>query len=114
MQRRVSVYKTVKKDNTEVSQNLINLTFSDGAKQVLQDLFICYPPDDEDSKKISRKISEHRYNLLRKRDPIFCKPLMSKAEIAKKVEALASSMQDVPNLRKVFYLPTHHLRPWFF
>lgn len=62
-----------------------------------------YPPDDgEEGKEMAGKISEKTYNLHRKKDGIFCKPSMNRAEIAKKVELLASRMENVPNLRKVF------------
>lgn len=102
-QRHVRVYK-VRKKVTE-SQNLYNLSFSDEAKEVLRNLFTHYPPDDgEEGKEMDGKNGEKVYDLYQKRDGMFCKPLMSKAEIAKKLESLASRMENVLYLRQVYKL----------
>ncbi|KAH7533694.1 hypothetical protein FEM48_Zijuj04G0158700 [Ziziphus jujuba var. spinosa] len=99
-QRHVRVYK-VRKKVTE-SQNLYNLSFSDEAKEVLRNLFTHYPPDDgEEGKEMDGKNGEKVYDLYQKRDGMFCKPLMSKAEIAKKLESLASRMENVLYLRQI-------------
>ncbi|KAG6661759.1 DExH-box ATP-dependent RNA helicase DExH6-like [Carya illinoinensis] len=102
-QRRVSVYKTKKKvDTTKGVESLPYLTFSEEAKLVLQDLFIQYPPDDGKIDygmvgKQAEKIDKTR----QRKDDIFCKPSMSTAEIAKKVELLASKMQKEGYLKQV-------------
>lgn len=78
------------------------MKFSKESKSVLQDLFIHYPPDDgEERKEMVGKTSEKAEKLRRRGDEIFLKPVMSKADIAKKVESLASRMGNVAKLRQV-------------
>lgn len=102
-QRRVSVYKTKKKvDTTKSLESLPYLTFSEEAKLVLQDLFIQYPPDDgKMDYGMVGKQAETIDKTRKKKDDIFCKPSMSTAEIAKKVELLASKMEKVGYLKQV-------------
>lgn len=102
-QRRVSVYKTKKKvDTTKGLESLPYLTFSEEAKLVLQDLFIQYPPDDgKMDYGMVGKQAETIDKTRKKKDDIFCKPSMSTAEIAKKVELLASKMEKVGYLKQV-------------
>lgn len=70
---------------------------------VLHDLFTQYPPDDEevDKEKVGRK-TERVDKMRRSKVDIFLKPSMSKAEIAKKVESLASKIERATNLKQVF------------
>lgn len=109
-QRRVSIYKTKKKvDTTKDLDSLPNFTFSEEAKWVLQDLFTQYPPDTgEVDNRVVRKQAEKFNKARQRKDDIFCKPSMSKAEIAKKVESLSSKKEMVAHLKKVF--PTWKLR----
>lgn len=101
-QRRVSVYKTKKKKETDKYQGLTLLKISEEAKGVLQDLFMRYPPDDgEKAKEMVGRTSEKSDKLHRKGDDIFRKPSLSKADIAKKLESLASKMENVAKLREV-------------
>ncbi|PON35523.1 putative ATP-dependent RNA helicase YTHDC [Parasponia andersonii] len=101
-QRRVSVYKTRKKKDMDKLQGLTFLKFSEEAKEVLQDLFMRYPPDDgEEGKEMAGRTSEKNDKLRRKGDDIFYKPSMRKADIAKKVESLASRMASVAKLRQL-------------
>ncbi|KAK9266485.1 hypothetical protein L1049_001691 [Liquidambar formosana] len=102
-QRRVSVSKTKKKvDNMKGKESLPSLTFSEEAKEVLQDLFTRYPPDDgEVDEEMIGKHSGKADKKRAKKDDIFCKPIMNKAEIAKKLELLASKIEKAPNLRKI-------------
>lgn len=79
------------------------MTFSEGTKEVLSDLFVCYPPGDEvEDLELSGKSSDKNDSAQRKRDNTFRKPLMNKEDIAKKVESLASKLKNNANLRKVF------------
>lgn len=83
-------------------ENLPSLTFSEGSKLVLQDLFTLYPPDDgEPGEKLDAKQSGKTDKMRGKRDDIFCKPSMNKAEIAKKMESLTSKIEKDINLRQV-------------
>jgi ATP-dependent RNA helicase DHX36 len=98
------VYKTKRKvGNTKDLESLISLTFSEQANMVLQDLFTRYPPDDGevDNEMVGKK-TEKIDKIRQKKDDIFCKPSMSRAEIAKKVESLASKMEKVAYLKQVF------------
>nr|XP_027064625.1 DExH-box ATP-dependent RNA helicase DExH6-like isoform X1 [Coffea arabica] len=100
-QRRVSVYKTKKKvDST--NENLTSFTFSEEAKDILQDMFVRYPPDDDEmSQYISGMHNEKADKVRGKKDDIFSKPLLSKSEIAKRVEALNSRAEKNQNLRQI-------------
>ncbi|XP_059664898.1 DExH-box ATP-dependent RNA helicase DExH6-like [Cornus florida] len=102
-QRCVSVYKAKRKvDKKMGKENLTPLTFSEMAKEVLQDLFTRYPPDDQkvDEEMIGKHSgkSDKRHG---KRDDIFCRPSMNKDEIAKKVESLASRVEKSPKLTEI-------------
>ncbi|KAM1358994.1 hypothetical protein ACFX15_045198 [Malus domestica] len=99
--RCISVSK-IRKKNTDVP-SLSSLTFSEGTKEVLSDLFVHYPPGDEvEDLELSGKSSNKNESAQRKRDNTFRKPLMNKEEIAKKVESLASKLKNNANLRKIF------------
>lgn len=66
------------------------------------DLFIRYPPGEDDTGKQNlNEPSIETSKSRRKSDKIFRQPVMSKAEIAKKVESLASKMQKTPYLKEV-------------
>lgn len=82
--------------------NQTKLMFSKESKGVLQDLFTRYPPDDgESGEKLVAKHGGKNDKKRGKRDDIFCKPSINKAEIAKKVESLASMIEKDANLRQV-------------
>ncbi|MBA0665842.1 hypothetical protein Goklo_002315, partial [Gossypium klotzschianum] len=101
-QRCVSVYKIKEKASSMTEKNLTNLSFSEGTKLVLQDLFTNYPPDDgELEEKVIGKYSGKSAKIRRKKDDIFSKPLMNAAEIAKKVKTLASKREKYPNMRQI-------------
>lgn len=101
--RRVSVYKAKKGvEKVKERDNQTKLMFSKESKGVLQDLFTRYPPDDgESGEKLVAKHGGKNDKKHGKRDDIFCKPSMNKAEIAKKVESLASMIEKDANLRQV-------------
>ncbi|XVF14443.1 hypothetical protein REPUB_Repub09cG0060600 [Reevesia pubescens] len=102
-QRRVSVYKIKGKiNNMAGKESLTNVTFSEGSKVVLQDLFTNHPPDDgELEEKVIGKYSGKTAKIRRKKDDIFFKPLMSNADVAEKVKTLASRREKDPNLRQI-------------
>lgn len=103
-QRQVSVQKVKSEVYTKNrKKSLTSFTFSEEAKEVLQDLFTQYPPDDRDLGKEILGIRSGKTEKIRERrsDDMFYKPSMKKAEIARKVESLASSIEMVPDLRQV-------------
>ncbi|KAL3510037.1 hypothetical protein ACH5RR_029438 [Cinchona calisaya] len=103
-QRHVSVYKTKKKvDNMNGKENLTSFTFSRGAEDVLRDIFIRYPPGDEESQYVAENLKEKEKDdkVRRKKDDIFSKPMLNKSEIVKKVEAVNSRVEKNQNLRQI-------------
>ena len=75
-------------------------------------MFVRYPPDDDEmSQYISGMHNEKADKVRGKKDDIFSKPLLSKSEIAKRVEALNSRAEKNQNLRQVldylFMIPLH-------
>lgn len=101
-QRRVSVYKTKKKVDTKKEEGNPYLNFSEEAKEVLLDLFTRYPPDDKEMvTQMVENGSGKTEKIWGKKDDIFGRPSMNKAEIAKKVELLASRIEEDPHLRQV-------------
>lgn len=106
-QRRVTVYKTKGKvDTSQGKENLPPFAFSKEAKEVLQELFTQYPPDDREGEEIGRKHSETAKRVRENTHDFFFKPSMDKAEIAKRVKSLASRVENSPDLRQV--LLTYH------
>ncbi|KAL2464936.1 helicase in vascular tissue and tapetum [Abeliophyllum distichum] len=100
--RQVSVYKTKKEVGKEGKENLVSFRFSAEAKDVLQDLFSRYPPDDGEMAESKFGESFGRTDKVQaRRDDIFCKPALTKYEIARKVESLASRIEKSPNLRQI-------------
>lgn len=104
-QRRVSVYKTKKKADTKKEEGNPYLNFSDEAKQVLLDLFTYYPPEDTDVLTQMVENGTEKTDKARvKKDDIFCRPSMNKAEIARKVKLFSSRIEEDPHLRQVLPL----------
>nr|XP_009399067.1 PREDICTED: DExH-box ATP-dependent RNA helicase DExH6 [Musa acuminata subsp. malaccensis]XP_009399068.1 PREDICTED: DExH-box ATP-dependent RNA helicase DExH6 [Musa acuminata subsp. malaccensis] len=102
--RRLSVYKSKKKNGSikKEEEMLTCLQFSEEVKEVLQDLFLRYPPDDVEKREdavnnSSVKVGKGQW----KQDSSFCKPAMRKSDIAKKVEQLASRINNSSQLRKI-------------
>ncbi|KAI4308138.1 hypothetical protein L6164_031242 [Bauhinia variegata] len=101
-QRSVSVYKRKKKvDSNTQLESLPHFTFSDEAKQALAHLFIQHPPGDGDMWEMVGSHSDKNERVKRHKDDIFSKPSMSKADIAKKLEAYASRTKTDSNLTQV-------------
>lgn len=96
--RQVSVYKTKK----EGKENLVSFRFSAEAKDVLQDMFSRYPPDDREmAENEVGECSIRTYKVQQRKGDIFCKPEMTKSEIAREVVSLASRIEKSPYLRQV-------------
>lgn len=93
--RRVVVHKLKKNvTSNNDSENLTQVAFSEGTKEVLADLFVQYPPgDEEEAKERAGKDNVKPEKFQRRKDPLFRKPSMSKDEIANKVESHASKMK---------------------
>ncbi|XP_027331217.1 DExH-box ATP-dependent RNA helicase DExH6 isoform X1 [Abrus precatorius] len=100
--RRVSVQKIKKKvDTNNGFERLPQFTFSEESKWVLGDLFSHYPPGDGNLWEIIGENSDTIEKTKQKKDDMFGRPSMTKAEIARKLEALASRMNSVSNLRQI-------------
>lgn len=102
-QRRVNIYKNKTQTETMIGrESLTFVKFSEESEAVLQDLFAHYPPEDgELGEKLVGKSSGKTDKTRVKKDDVFLKPIMSKEEIAKKVELLASRIENAANLRQI-------------
>lgn len=102
-QRCLSAYKIKKKAKTNKgSDDLPSLIFSKEAQDVLQDIFMQYPPEDgEEGKEMAGEASAKVRKVFRWGDDIFSKPFMSKEVIAEKVESLAYKVENDAKLRQV-------------
>ncbi|XP_042392741.1 DExH-box ATP-dependent RNA helicase DExH6-like [Zingiber officinale] len=101
--RCLSVYKN-KKENASIKKEEFTtyLQFSEDTKNILQDLFMHYPPEDMDlSDDAVRNTREKIGNRQWKQDATFSKPSISKSDIAKKVEELSSRISNSAELGKV-------------
>lgn len=101
--RRVSVFKTKKTaDITNGRENLTCFTFSEESRNVLQTLFMHHPPGDEEMNQVMAEKNDGRADKVRERtDDTFCKPLMSKSEIVKKMAAFTSRVEKSQNLSQI-------------
>ncbi|XP_054796819.1 DExH-box ATP-dependent RNA helicase DExH6 isoform X1 [Prosopis cineraria] len=102
-QRRISVFKTVKKVDTVTGlEKLPCFAFSEGAQMVLGNLFAHHPPGGGDllEEMVGRR-NDKTNKAKQNKDDIFSKPSMSKAEISKKLEAFSSRMKTAPHLQQI-------------
>ncbi|KAK9076312.1 hypothetical protein SSX86_004646 [Deinandra increscens subsp. villosa] len=101
--RRVSVYKFKKKSNdTQAKNKLTSFTFSEEGKTVLRDFFSLYPPGDHgETENIAATSSKNTDNTRTKTDDILSKPIMKKAEVAKKFESLVAKTQSDLKLKQI-------------
>lgn len=83
-------------------EKLSCFTFSEESKAVLQDLFMRYPPEDHDIGEEKVKVGGNTDKLKRKKDDIFSRPDLSKADIKKKAESLVYRVNNVSTLKQVF------------
>ncbi|XP_004243616.2 DExH-box ATP-dependent RNA helicase DExH6 isoform X1 [Solanum lycopersicum] len=102
-QRRISIFKTKQNTDTMKGKDVLScFKFSEEAKYALQDLFTRYPPGDgETNEPVVGKHSKKFDKLRGKKDDMFCKPVMSTSEIAKRVESFASRIEKSPNMRQI-------------
>ncbi|KAF8043525.1 hypothetical protein BT93_A1751 [Corymbia citriodora subsp. variegata] len=103
-QRHVSVYKSKGKgENSEENGSTSYLTLSQEAKEILNDLFIRYPPGEGvTSEQIAVKnMEKSERRKERQRDDIFCRPPMDKEDITKKVESLSARLEKAANLKQI-------------
>ncbi|KAK7320435.1 hypothetical protein VNO77_29902 [Canavalia gladiata] len=101
-ERRVTVQKIKKKvEGNNGFESLPHFTFSEEARWVLGNLFADYPPGDGNLWEKIGENSDTTNKTKQKKDDIFSRPSMTKAEIARKVEALASRMNNVSNLKQI-------------
>ncbi|XP_020234022.1 DExH-box ATP-dependent RNA helicase DExH6 [Cajanus cajan] len=101
-ERRVCVQKIKKKvDTNNGFRSLPHFAFSGEAKWVLGDLFAHYPPGDGNLWEMVGEHSDTTGKTRQRQDDIFSRPSMSKADISRKLEALASRMNNVPNLKQI-------------
>ncbi|KAJ0980405.1 hypothetical protein J5N97_008660 [Dioscorea zingiberensis] len=101
--RRLSVYKTKKKQGpNKEEETTTSLVFLEETRNVLRDLFTQYPPDDGELSECKLENGSGKADKGQwKQDSSFCKPSMSKADIAKKLELYASRMSEISHLKKV-------------
>ncbi|GJN14786.1 hypothetical protein PR202_gb01645 [Eleusine coracana subsp. coracana] len=98
-QRYLSVKKQKKGPDTEQGPN--HFGFSEEARDVLQELFTHYPPDDAHSNGDAVRSSSYKGANIKWKDSAFCMPAMRRPDIAKKIEMLTSKMNGSPHFRKV-------------
>ncbi|BAD53353.1 putative DEIH-box RNA/DNA helicase [Oryza sativa Japonica Group] len=100
--RCLSVYKRKQNQGLETEEGPSHLGFSVEARNVLQDLFMHYPPDDAElNGHTVRNSSDKAVKIQWKPDGAFCRPALRKPDILKKVEMLASKVNKSEQLRKI-------------
>ncbi|KAH9624022.1 hypothetical protein KSS87_008615 [Heliosperma pusillum] len=105
-QRRISVYKLKKGKgklgSEDEQEKTILVSFSDESRRVLTDLFVRYPPgDDEAGRQSQNRPIENSSKSSGRKDDIFSKPVMKKAAIVKRMESLASRLKTKPKLKEI-------------
>lgn len=81
---------------------MTRLGFSDESASVLRELFINYPPGDEDLSEGAVKTPNKKPGKAQaNQDPTFCRPKLTKADIEKKVELLETRIKESKQMRKV-------------
>ncbi|XP_003567152.2 DExH-box ATP-dependent RNA helicase DExH6 [Brachypodium distachyon] len=100
--RCLSVYKRKQTQGPDKEEGPSKLGFSEEARNVLQDLFTHYPPTDAElNGEAVKNSSDKAAKIQWKTDSAFCRPVMHKHDIAKKVEILASKINESRQLRKI-------------
>ncbi|KAL2906955.1 DExH-box ATP-dependent RNA helicase DExH6 [Bienertia sinuspersici] len=101
-QRCVSVYKSKKKTDCLEQKKNSAITFSEESKRVLRDLFIHYPPGEEEvGKQYINDPTDNTPLSQGKRDNMFCKPNTTKAQIANNVKLLENKIKATPQLKAI-------------
>jgi hypothetical protein len=100
---RKEVTKNAESDNK--LESLPHFTFSEESKRALGDLFAYFPPGDGNLKDLIGENSGKAHNARRYTDDIFSSPSMTKDEITRRLEAVASRRETVSGLREVHSPP---------
>lgn len=86
-------------------ENFTFFAFSEDSKAVLHEVFTRYPPEEAELHReevvVRPNLSGNSDAFVRELSNMFSKPLMSKGEIARKVESFVSGVEKSPNLRQV-------------
>ncbi|XP_042453374.1 DExH-box ATP-dependent RNA helicase DExH6-like [Zingiber officinale] len=101
--RQLSVYKS-KRKNRSLKKEEVNagLQLSEETKNIIQDLFMRYPPDDTDlSEDAAPNSKANAAKRQWKPDTSFCRPSMGKSDIQQKMDELASKISNSTHLTKV-------------
>ena len=107
-ERRLSVRKGNKKGGSDNQvANLPPFTFSEESKRALGDLFAYFPPGDGNLKDIVGEKSGSMVNARFRHSDIFSRPLMTKDEITRKLEAVNTRRATVSDLKEVIFPPLH-------
>ncbi|KAK2431476.1 DExH-box ATP-dependent RNA helicase DExH6 [Trifolium repens] len=96
---RKEVTKNAESDNK--LESLPHFTFSEESKRALGDLFAYFPPGDGNLKDLIGENSGKAHNARRYTDDIFSSPSMTKDEITRRLEAVASRRETVSGLREI-------------
>ncbi|KAJ4763726.1 ATP-dependent RNA helicase [Rhynchospora pubera] len=103
-QRQLSVYKTKRQKKKEKKAKVeeVRLRFSQQSENVLRELFINYPPGDEDMGGDAGKTSNKKAGKAQaNKDSTFCRPTFTKEDVEKKVELLATRIKESEQLQKI-------------
>lgn len=100
----MSVRKGNKKGGSDNQfANLPHFTFSEEAKRAMGDLFVHFPPGDGNLKDMVGEKSGSMVNARHRHSDIFSRPVMTKDEITRKLEAVTSRRETVSDLKEVIF-----------
>lgn len=104
-ERRLSVRKANKKGGSDNQfANLPHFTFSEESKRAMGDLFAHFPPGDGNLKDLVGEKSGSMANARHRHSDIFSRPVMTKDEITRKLEAVTSRRETVSDLKEITVL----------
>ena len=95
---------TEKMNKAGVKRDPISFKFSEEGKEVLTNFFYFYPPGEHGEAEKTATTSSKNSGNTRKTDDILCKPIMKKAEIAKKLESVTARMESDLKLKQVLFI----------
>jgi ATP-dependent RNA helicase DHX36 len=100
----LSVRKANKKGGSDNQfANLPHFTFSEESKRAMGDLFAHFPPGDGNLKDLVGEKSGSMANARHRHSDIFSRPVMTKDEITRKLEAVTSKRETVSDLKEVIF-----------
>ncbi|GAU22186.1 hypothetical protein TSUD_252140 [Trifolium subterraneum] len=101
-ERRLFIRKDIQKAESDNKlESLPHFTFSEESKRALGDLFAHFPPGDGNSKDLVGGNSGKTHNARRYSDDIFSRPSMTKDEITRRLEDVASRRETVSGLKEI-------------